>query len=186
MPELLIVILVIALISVLAFPRVTLWRSLAGFDEMQKQIVLSLNEARQEAIQQGIAITFRYDDADKTITTYGGNFGALNDVRNRLVNLSDFGLERNYIAYGSLNGTALSALSDSSSLAPLTDNSVEVIFQPNGSVIDEADAVRNQALFFYYKKYPKDAAFAVSVVGETGRVKVFDYVKNIRDYVEKR
>lgn len=186
MPELLIVLLVISLIGVLAFPRVTLWNTLAGFEQLQKQFETSLNEARQEAILQGMTVTFRYDHKAKTITTYGGNFGALSDVRNRSVDLSGFGLEKNYIAYGFSDGLFVSALTDTSSMTPLTDNVVEVVFQPDGSVKDAAGAAQNNALFFYHKKYSKDTAFAASILGSTGQVKIWGYSKKLRDYVEKR
>lgn len=63
---------------------------------------------------------------------------------------------------------------------------MEITFQPDGSVLDEADKPQNNALFFYYQKYAKDSAFAISILGEGGDIKVWSYSKNIKIYVEKK
>lgn len=186
MPEVLIVIFSISLIGVLAMPRIVSSRRLSQFAEMQKQVASSLDKARQEAMLQKAPITYRYDNINKLIVIYNGNFGALGDARNQVVDLSDFGLEKSDIIYGHPNGMSELPLSDTSSITKLTENSVEIIFQPDGSVIDEANNPRNCALFFYYRKYPKDTAFAVSVLGAGSRVKIWEYSKNIKDYFEKK
>lgn len=185
LPELLIIIFVISIIGVLALPRIMSSRRLSQFAEMQKQIVLSLNDARQEAITQRTPITFRYDNLNKIIVIYNGNFGALGDAKNRVLGLSGFGLEKSEIVYGRANGTAESPLTDTSNLTNLTESSVEIIFNADGSVLDESNNPQNNALFFYHKKYPKDTAFAVSVLGDKGQVKAWTYSKNIKDYVKK-
>lgn len=187
LPETLIVVLVAALVGVLAIPRVSLWRRAANFAEMQNQVAASLNDARHEAVSQGLPVVFRYDDAKKIIVIYGGNFGALNDVRNRVVELAEFGLEKDYIGYGFPTGIYVQSLSDASTPTALGDDrSLEIVFQPDGAAIDDQGVSQNYALFFYYKKYPKETAFAVSFVGEAGRVKVWEYGKNVRNFVEKR
>jgi prepilin-type N-terminal cleavage/methylation domain-containing protein len=186
LPETLIVVLVISLISVLAFPRVSLWRSAANFSAMEHQLTTALSDARHEAVSQGLPVTFRYDDAAKTVIIYGGNFGALNDVRNQAIDLSEFGLEKDYIAYGFPAGIYAQSLSDATTPTALAGDSVEIVFQPNGSVIDAQGAPLSYALFFYYKKHPKETAFAVSFSSESGSVNVWDYSKNTRSYVEKR
>ena len=186
LPELLIVVFTISIIGVMALPRIVLSRRLSQFAEMQKQVASSLSEARQEAISQKTPITYRYDNINKLIFIYNGNFGALGDAGNRVVYLSGFGLEKSDIVYGHLNGSSGSPLADTSNITALTENSVEIVFQPDGSVIDGANNPQNKALFFYYKKIPFDAAFAVSVLGGSGRIKVWGYSKNIKDYVEKK
>jgi Tfp pilus assembly protein FimT len=185
LPELLIVIFVISIIGVLSLPRIISSYRLSQFTEMQKQVALSLYEAQQESVLQNAPITYRYDNINKVIITYNGNFGALGDARNRVVDLSQFGLEKSEIIYGRPNGVSELPLTDSSNLAELKENSVEITFHPDGSAHNEATNQQKNALFFYNKKYPKDAAFAVSTLGIGGNVKVWRYSKNIRDYVQK-
>ncbi|HEX8286399.1 MAG TPA: prepilin-type N-terminal cleavage/methylation domain-containing protein [Pyrinomonadaceae bacterium] len=185
LPELLIIIFVISIIGVLALPRIISSRRLSQFAEMQKQIVVSLNEARQEAVTQGTPLTFRYDNLNKIIVIYNGSYGALGDARNRVIDFSSFGLEKTEIVYGRAYGTSETPLTDTSNLTNLTENSIEINFNKDGSVLDESNAPRNNALFFYHKKYPKDTAFAVSVLGDKGQVKAWTYSKNIKDYVKK-
>jgi len=186
LPEMLIVVFIIAIVGVIALPGIISSRRLSQFTEMQKQIASSLSEARQEAMLQKVPVTFRYDNINKIIITYGGNFGMLGDAGNRVIDFSGFGLEKSDIIYGRPPGMSESPLYDTSNLTELTENSVEIVFQPDGSVVDTANSPRNNALFFYNKKYPKDAAFAVSVLGGGGRVKGWRYSKSIKDYVEKK
>jgi Tfp pilus assembly protein FimT len=154
--------------------------------EIQKQVASSLDEARQEAVLQKTSVTYRYDDTNKIIVTFNGKYGALGDVRNRVIDLSGFGLEKSNVVYGYPDGVSESALTDTTNITKLTENSVEITFQPDGSVIDEANNPQNKALFFYYRKYPQNTAFAVSVLGNDGRVKLWNYSENIKDYVEKK
>ncbi len=83
LPELLIVLLIISILVVLALPQITASRRLLRFSGIQRQLGTSLNEARQNAMSQRKAVTFRYDDANKRIIIYGGSFGALGDAKNQ-------------------------------------------------------------------------------------------------------
>lgn len=183
-PELLIVLLIIAIIGVLALPQVMSSRRLFRFSGMQRQVVSALSDARQEAMAQRTPITLRYDDATKQMFIHGGNFGASGDSRNRVVELTGSGLDAEEIAYGRPAGAQTSALSDTSNMTPLASGAVAVTFQSDGSVIDAANNPQNNALFFYDANYPDDMAFAVSILGAGGRVKVWRYNKNIQIYVE--
>jgi prepilin-type N-terminal cleavage/methylation domain-containing protein len=186
LPELLIVVFIIAILCVLALPRVISTRRLSQFNEMQDQVAALLNEARQESVSQKAPVIFRYDNLNKIIVIYNGNFGALGDVANRVVDLSSFGLETPYIIYGRPVGVPESPLTDTSNIINLTENSVEITFQPDGSVIDADNNPQNSALFFYYGKSPQNFAFAVSILSEGGRAKVWQYSKNIKDYIGKK
>lgn len=186
LPELLIVVFIISIICVIALPGIISSRRLAQFAETQKNFASSLNEARQEAISQKVPIVFRYDNTNKIVVIYGGKFGLLSDAGNRVFDLFGSGSEKFDIVYGRPRGIPESPLTDTSNITELTENSVEITFQANGSVVDEANNPQNNALFFYYKKYPKDAAFAVSVLGGSGIIKNWSYSKNIKDYVEKK
>lgn len=184
LPELLIVFFVIAILIVLALPQLISSRRAFRFSGMQRQIVSSLREARQEAMSQRTAITFRYDDTDKKIVVYGGSFGALGNAKNRSVTMAGEGLQPGEVVYGRPPGAPVSALADSANLTTLSAGAVEVTFQADGSVVDASDIPINKALFFYNSKNPSETAFAVSVLGAGGRAKVWRYSRGVNAYVE--
>lgn len=183
-PELLIVLLVAGIILVLALPQLISSRRLMKFSAMQKQISASLIEARQEAMSQRKAITYCYDDRNKQLIIYGGDFGVFGDAKNKVHNLTGFGVDAADIIYGRPSGATTSALNDTTNMTSLTRRLVEITFQPDGSVIDASNNPQNNALFFYHNKYKKDAAFAVSILGAGGRIKVWRYSKGVNAYVE--
>ena len=184
LPELLIVLLVIAILVVLALPQIISSRRLVRFTGLQRQVSASLIEARQEAMSQRRPITFRYDDRNKRITIFGGSFGIFGDGNNRMVELSGSGLIPAEIRYGRPSGVSNSALGDTTNMTSLSQNKIDIVFQPDGSVIDASNNPQNQALFFYHSTYKKDAAFAVSVLGAGGRVKLWRFSKGANVYVE--
>lgn len=184
LPELIIVLLILSILVVLALPQVISSRRLFRFSGLQRQIVSTLVDVRQEALTQRTPLTFRYDNTNKNILIYGGSYGALGDSKNRKVELTDSGLNKTDVIYNRPNGVPNSALSDTSNLTPLTAGKVDITFQPDGSVVDAANNPVNNALFFYHKKYAADSAFAVSILGAGGRVKMWRYSKGIKAYVE--
>jgi prepilin-type N-terminal cleavage/methylation domain-containing protein len=184
LPELLIVLFVIGIIVVLALPQIISSRRLFRFSGMQRQIVASLREARQEAMSQRAAVTFRYDDANKKIVIYGGSFGPVGNGKNRSVAIADEGLQPEEVVYGRPSGAPVSALADGSSLTSLSSDAVEITFQADGSVVDARDIPVNKAVFFYNSKNPVETAFAVSVLGAGGRAKVWRYSQGVNAYVE--
>jgi prepilin-type N-terminal cleavage/methylation domain-containing protein len=184
LPELIIVLLVAAIILVLALPQIISSRRLFRFSGFQRQVATSLREARQEAMSQRKPITFRYDNSDKKVITYGGDFGAFGDVKNVVVSLAGSGVETADVKYGRPGGVPTSALSDTTNLTNLSSNAVEITFQPDGSVLDASSNPQNLALYFYHDKYRLDTAFAVSVLGAGGRIKVWRYSRGVNSYVE--
>ena len=184
MPELVIVLLVISILVVLALPQINASRRLFRFSGVQRQINSSLNEARQNAMSQRKAITFRYDDANKRIIIYGGTFGALGEAKNQKTDFANSGLLLSEIIYGRPAGVAAAALGDSSNMTALAAGVVDITFQPDGSVLDASNNPVNKALFFYDAKSKKDTAFAISVLGAGGRTKVWRYSKGVNAYVE--
>jgi prepilin-type N-terminal cleavage/methylation domain-containing protein len=183
-PELLIVLLVGAIILVLALPQLISSRRLMKFSAMQKQVSASLIEARQEAMSQRRAITFVYDDRNKQLIVYGGSFGVFGDAKNKVHDLTGYGVDAADIKYGRPSGVSSAALSDTTNMTSTTRGVVEVTFQPDGSVIDASNNPQNNALFFYHNKYKKDAAFAISILGAGGRIKTWRYSKGVNAYVE--
>jgi prepilin-type N-terminal cleavage/methylation domain-containing protein len=184
LPELLIVLLVIAIMVVLALPQIISSRRLFRFTGIQRQISASLIEARQEAMSQRKTITLRYDDRNKRIITYGGSFGAFGDVNNKSIELSGSGVSSEEIRYGRPSGVSNSALGDTTNLTALSQSKVDITFQPDGSVLDSNNNPQNNALFFYNSVNQKEAAFAVSILGAGGRIKVWRYSKGVNAYVE--
>lgn len=184
LPELVVVLLVIAILLVLAMPQIISSRRLFRFSGFQRQVSTSLREARQEAMSQRKPVTFRYDNTSKYIITYGGDFGALGDAKNVVVPLTGSGVEIDDLKYGRPTGVPTSALSDTTNLTSLSSSAVEITFQPDGSVIDASNNPQNQALFFYHDKYRLDTAFAVSILGAGGRIKVWRYSRGVNSYVE--
>src|SRR5215203_4795094 len=184
LPELIIVLLVVAIILVLALPQIISSRRLFRFSGFQRQVATSLREARQEAMSQRKPVTFRYDNTSKYIVTYGGDLGALGDAKNVVVSLTGSGVESGDVKYGRPTGVPTSALSDTTNQTSLSSNAVEITFQPDGSVIDASSNPQNQALFFYHDKYRLDTAFAVSIFGAGGRIKVWRYSRGVNSYVE--
>jgi prepilin-type N-terminal cleavage/methylation domain-containing protein len=183
-PELLIVLLVGAIILVLALPQLISSRRLMKFSAMQKQVAASLVEARQEAMSQRKPVTYVYDDRNKQLVIYGGSFGAFGDATNKVYNLTGFGVDAADIKYGRPSGVSSAALNDTTNMTSTTRSQVEITFQPDGSVIDASNNPQNNALFFYHNKYKKDAAFAVSILGAGGRIKIWRYSKGVNAYVE--
>ena len=184
LPELLVVLLVISILVVLALPQVISSRRMFRFSGLQRLVAASLSEARQQAMSQRLPITFRYNDANKIVVIHGGDYGALGDTKNHRVELSGSGLEPNEIIYGRPGGAPTSALADNSNITTLNGNEVVVTFQADGSVIDAGNNPQNNALFFYNANYSDEMAFAVSVLGSGGRIKIWRYNKNINLYVE--
>lgn len=184
LPELIIVLLVIAIIVVLALPQIISSRRLFRFTGLQRQVSASLIEARQEAMSQRRAVTLRYDDNKKQLVIYGGSFGVLGDANNKITALSGSGISLDEIKYGRPSGVSSSALGDTTNMTSLAQSKVDITFQPDGSVIDTNNNPQNNALFFYHNTYKKDAAFAVSILGAGGRVKVWRYSKGVNSYVE--
>jgi Tfp pilus assembly protein FimT len=182
--ELLIVLLVISIIVVLALPQIMASRRLFRFSGMQRQLVASLRDTRQEAMSQRTPITFRYDDINKRIVLYGGGFGALGAVRNRVLVLATDGLAPSEVIYGRPANAPVAALGDGSNVTAPAAGGVEIQFQPDGSVIDASNNPQNKALFFYNSKNPGETAFAVSVLGAGGRVKIWRYSPGVNSYVE--
>lgn len=183
-PELIIVLLVAGIILVLALPQIISSRRLMKFSSVQKQIASTLTETRQEAMSQRRAVSFRYDDTNKRLIMSGGSFGTFGNAQNKVIELQGFGVDANEIKYGRPTGVPTTALTDTTNLTSLTANIVEITFQPDGSVIDASNNPQNKALFFYNDKYPDTTAFAVSVLGAGGRVKVWRYKQNVNAYVE--
>jgi prepilin-type N-terminal cleavage/methylation domain-containing protein len=184
LPELVIVVLIISIISVIALPQINAARRAFRFSGLQRQVAATLSEARQQAMSQRKAITVRYKNSDKEIAIYGGSFGTANDSKNKIEQLYGSGITKGEIVYGRPPGASSADLGDGTNLAALKSGMMEVTFQPDGTVVDSSGNPANKTLYFYNKTSAKEMAFAVSVLGAGGRVKIWRYIKGVNKYVE--
>lgn len=182
--EILIVVLILAILAVLALPQIMSSQRLLRFSGIQRQITTELREARQEAMSQRAPITVRYDDVNKRIIVYGGKFGPEGTPNNKITWLSSEGVAAEDITYGKPAGAPASSLGDGTNMELLVGGFAEVRFQSDGAVVDAANNTQNKALFFYHSKMPGETAFAVSILGAGGRVKIWKYSSGANAYVE--
>ncbi|HQU83276.1 MAG TPA: GspH/FimT family protein [Pyrinomonadaceae bacterium] len=183
-PELVVVVFVIAIIGVLALPQISASRRAFRYASLQRQISATMSEARQQAMSQRRAITVRYSDSLKETVIFGGSYGNFGDGNNRIESLYGSGISQNEIVYGRPTGVPTTALDDSSNLTALSSGQVDITFQPDGSVLDAGNNPTNKAVFFYHTRNPAEMSFAVSVLGAGGRVKIWRFNTSLNKYVE--
>ena len=191
--EMLIVLAIIAILGAISLPRLVAARRLFRFNGVAREMVAQLRFARQQAISQRQVFRFRYDDLNKQIVIIDNeergtpaNPLANNPANDRIVrtiSLSAAGVPATDILYGGPPGAPVT-LSDGTSVTPLAGNQVEVIFQPNGSVLDAGGNPSNVALFICSRQEPGATAKAISVLGSGGRVKLWRYSSSVNLYVE--
>jgi prepilin-type N-terminal cleavage/methylation domain-containing protein len=182
--EVIIVVLIVSILAVIALPQINQARRMMRFAGLQRQVVATLRDARQEAMTERKPITIRYVDASKQFFVYGGKFGVFGDSNNLLTDLSGSGMQLDEIIYGKPATATLSALGDGSNVEPIVSGIVEFSFQADGTVVNAGNNPTNKALFFYDVRNSDTAAFAVSILGAGGRVKVWRYVGGTGTYVE--
>lgn len=184
MPELVIVLLVVAILVVIALPQMMTSRELFRFSGMQRETVTLLREARQEAMAQRKPITFIYDDNQKRVVLYGGDFGIKGDAKNKVYRLGNSGVLAGDIRYGRPPFATSAALADGTNLTALTLGEVEITFQSDGSVLDSSNNPEDFAIFLFHRDHSGDTSFAVSILGAGGRTKLWRYSKGANSYVE--
>jgi hypothetical protein len=75
-------------------------------------------------------------------------------------------------------------LGDGVSRTTLSSGRLNITFQPDGSVIDSTGAPSNKGLFFFNNKAAQHTATAISVIGASGRIKIWRYTTNGNKYAE--
>ena len=184
LPELIVVLLILAIIVAIALPQIISSRQLFSFTNLQRQIGATIRDARQEAMTQRKPITVRYDDSQRQLIVYGGGYGVLNDTKNQIVRMDIGGLGKANIVYGRPPGSLTGTLSDGVNLNSLNGGKVEFTFQSDGSILNASGNPENFGLAFYHNKYQGETAFAVTILGAGGRVKLWRYNKGTKNYVE--
>ncbi|HEV7472951.1 MAG TPA: prepilin-type N-terminal cleavage/methylation domain-containing protein [Pyrinomonadaceae bacterium] len=207
--ELMIVVTIAAILGAVAIPTMVNQRRLTRSIGLSREIMGQLRYTRQLAMSERKAFTFSYNDVTKQITiidhnnvTTDPNSGkAVLSLANypstagstivATVTLGQGGLNASEITYGipsSLPSTAKGALGDGVSMTTLATNRINITFQRDGSVIDATGGAtdrnpQDQALFIYNSKVPEATALAVSVLGSSGRIKIWRY-NNATKYAE--
>ena len=195
MIELAVVVAIMCLVMVIAVPQLVgarrNMRATAGPAEVKAQ----LRYARQQALGLQRAVTFQYDTAAREINViqHGSAGTAVLTSGNypltpgysllRTVPLATGGVAPDEIEYGLPPGAPTTPLADTTTLSAPVNNQVNITFQPDGSVIDANGATTNFAMMFYHPDYADATARAVSVLGATGRVKVWRYT-DVQTWVE--
>lgn len=207
--ELLIVLAIISIVTAIGLPQILSSRRQFRSAAIPRDIMTQLRNARQQAMSQRVAFTLQYDNNNKQIVTinHGNNPDGTRKVSPTPVSgtailldpnypnnngqtvsatrLADGGVPATEITYGTPTGAPAGALTDTATLAALAANGrVNVTFQPDGSVINGAGANLNQALFIYNNQSPSNTAFAVSILGTSGRIKLWRYSSNANTYIE--
>lgn len=195
MVETLIVVAMICVLSALAVPQIIAERRLSRSIGVTREILSQMRHARQLAMSQRQAFTFQYDDTTKRISIIDHNVNTgvvlLNDPlypnnpERRVISnvpLATEGLVQSEIRYGFPPGVPPGALRDGTSLSPLTNNQLNITFQPDGSVIDNVGDPVRTALFIYNSRSALGTASAISVVGASGRIKIWRYDRNANVY----
>jgi len=195
--ETLIVVALIGVLSALAIPQLLAERRLSRSIGITREVLSQLRHARQLAMSERQAITFQYDNTTKQISIidHNNNIGPLlltdpaypnNPGRVVLTTVS--------LGTGGLNATEIRAgippavpnlpLGDGISMTPLVNNQLNVTFQPDGSVVDLNGNPAGTALFLYNSRAARGTASAISVVGASGRIKIWRYDQSVNAYAE--
>lgn len=204
--ELLVVVAVMGILSALALPQMISQRRLMRSTGITREIMTQMRQARQLAMSERKAFTFSYDNVTKQITIIDHNnlrsdpnsgkavlglAGYPNTAGSTVVStysLAQGGLNSAEMTYGIPSGLPTGALTDGVSMTALVSNKLNITFQRDGSVINALGTVsdrnpQDQALFIYNSKVPAATASAISVLGASGRVKIWRY-DNVSRYVE--
>lgn len=195
MVELSVVMGIMAVVAIVAIPQLVGARRNMRAASGPAEVKAQLRYARQQALGQQRAVTFQYDTVAREINVIqhaGAGTAVLNGgsypltsgytlLRN--VPLATGGVAPDEIAYGLPPGASSAPLADTTTLTAPVNNQVNITFQPDGSVIDATGATANFAMMFYHPDYADSTARAVTVLGATGRVKLWRYT-NAQTFVE--
>ncbi len=195
--ETLIVAALIAVVSAMAVPQLIAERRMSRSIVVTREIMTQMRNTREWAMAQRQAFTFQYNNATKEISIidHNNNAGATlfadpaypNNVGSRVVStvpLATGGLSAAEIIYGIPAGLPSAPLADGTTMTALTNDRINITFQPDGSVIDAAGNPVGRALFIYNSSSSVATASAMSVIGASGQVKSWRYNQSANLYAE--
>lgn len=187
----------IAVLSALAVPQLIAERRLSRSVGVTREILSQLRQARQLAMSQRQAFTFQYNNTTKRISIidHNSNLGpalfadpaypnTAASITLSTTPLAAGGLDSSEITYGIPTGLPNNALGDGILMTGLTNNQLNVTFQPDGSVIDAAGNPAGIGMFIYNNRVSQGTASAISVMGASGRIKIWRYDRSANLYTE--
>jgi prepilin-type N-terminal cleavage/methylation domain-containing protein len=193
--ETLIVVALISVLTALAIPQLIAEQRLSRSVGVTREILSQLRHARQLAMSQRQAITFQYNNSTKQISIidHNNNVGRFlfidpsypNNAGSAVISttpLATGGLIRSEITHGIPTGLPNGPLGDGISMTVLSNEQLNITFQPDGSVIDAGGNPDGAALFIYNSTAPRATASAISVLGASGRIKIWRYNLNANQY----
>ncbi|HVQ37782.1 MAG TPA: type II secretion system protein [Pyrinomonadaceae bacterium] len=195
--ETLIVMALIGVLSALAIPQLISERRLTRSVGVTREILSQMRLARQLAMSQRQAFTFQYNNTTKQISIidHNSNLGSglftdpsyPNTVASTVLSttpLAAGGLDSSEITYGIPTSLPTTALGDGIAMTGLTNNQFNVTFQPDGSVIDASGNPVGVAMYIYNNRAWRGTASAISVMGASGRIKIWRYDRSANLYTE--
>jgi prepilin-type N-terminal cleavage/methylation domain-containing protein len=195
--ELLIVVAMIGILVSLALPQMIANRRLSRSVGVTREILTQLRQARQLAMSQRQAFTFQYDDVTKQISIidHNSNPGPTllsdpsypNTAGSKVVGVTPLASETlsgSEMSYGIPAGLPTAPLGDGIPMTALLSNRLNITFQPDGSVIDATGNPVGRAMFIYNSKAPQGTASAISIMGASGRVKIWRYDSGANLYAD--
>lgn len=205
--ETLIVIAISSLLAAIAVPQIISARRLIRSAALPREVAAQLRFARQQAMSQRQAVTFQYDNSTKQIKIFDHNnnnnaTAGCNMAGTAVLTATNYpntacstnvltvplgasgGLPASEITFGVPTTITNTTLGDNTTPTALTGTVLNVTFQPNGTVIDAADNFASQTLFFYNSQAAQQTAAAISVLGPSGRIKVWRYDTSASKFAE--
>lgn len=204
--ELITVVTVAGILTALAIPQMVSQRRLMRSTAVTREILTQLRYTRQMAMSQRRAYTLQYDDTAKQLKIIGPINAGISGLTDAgypsntgssviaTLPLNTSGLASSEISYGiPTTSTGLpagsptiptGALSDGVPKTNLTSSKLNITFQPDGSVIDTTGNPLDQGLFIFNNKAAQGTASAITVLGVTGRVKIWRYTLSANAYQE--
>lgn len=207
MIEALTVVVVAAILTSVAIPQLISARRLIRSAALPREMLAQLRYTRQQAMSQRQAFTFQYDDTNKQIRIIDHNntnnaTSACNVTGAAIMADASYPntacsttvmtipltgrivLPASELSFGIPSGVTVSTLSDNTTPTALAGGRLNVTFQPDGTVIDASGNYSNRTLFVYNNKVPRETAAAISILGVSGRIKVWRLDSATDKYVE--
>ncbi len=197
--ELLLVVCLIGAVTSIALPQMLHQRRLSRSMGISREILTQLRLTRQLAMSERQAFTFRYDNNTKQISVIDTNANPgpatlLADGSYPVTGLtkiiSAVPLAESMVSaemdYGIPSGSYTGALGDGIVMTDINlgGGQVNITFQPDGSVVDSSGDPKGHAIFLFNKRAPEATASAISIMGASGRAKIWKYNPGADRYAE--
>jgi prepilin-type N-terminal cleavage/methylation domain-containing protein len=205
--EMLVVVAIAAILTSVALPQLISARRLMRSNALPREIATQLRFARQQAMSQRQAFTLQYDDSTKQIRIFDHNnnnnaTSGCNMTGTQVLTATNYpntacstavltvpmaggaGLPTSEVSFGVPGVITNTTLGDNTTPTALTGTVLNITFQPEGTVLDWQGNFASPTLFLYNNKVPSQTAAAISVLGSSGRIKIWRYDTSANKYAE--